>query len=205
MTLFRRSSPRTTRPSIPIGSRMLRPPSRYGVSTPSHSPTCRRPRRAFRRSARPTSSTALRIGGQSRGTTSFDSASAKDPTPCSKGARRRPGSPHRNLRRQRPINSDGLLDRYLTFACVGARDPIPTDLHPTATPADAAVVHQYFRDLDAGRFAEAAGHFSDDVLYSHPPYQHTGLDDPNRIEFRGRRRCTPLSTNGAPQASTTRC
>ena len=61
------------------------------------------------------------------------------------------------------INSDGLLDRYLTFACVGARDPIPTDLHPTATRADAArVVHQYFRDLDAaphstkGPLAQAA-------------------------------------------------
>ena len=84
-------------------------------------------------------------------------------------------------------NTDGLLDRYLGFACAGARDPIPTDLHPAATPANASqVVHHYFRDLDAGRFAEAAAHFSHDVVYSHPPYQHTGIVDPNRIEFRGR-------------------
>ena len=32
----------------------------------------------------------------------------------------------------------------------------------------------------------AASHFSDDVLYSHPPYRHTGITDPDRVEFRGR-------------------
>jgi hypothetical protein len=48
------------------------------------------------------------------------------------------------------------------------------------------VVHGYFTALDAGRFDAAAAYFSDDVLYSHPPYQHTGIDDVDRIEFRGR-------------------
>lgn len=85
------------------------------------------------------------------------------------------------------IGPDGLLDRYLAFSCAGARDPVPTDVGPDAVPADAAdVVREYFVDLDAGHFADAAAHFSDDVLYSHPPYKHTGIDDPARIEFRGR-------------------
>jgi hypothetical protein len=86
------------------------------------------------------------------------------------------------------IGDHGLVDRYLAFACAGARDPVPTDVDAGTEPADAAkVVHDYFVDLDDGRFAAAAAHFSDDVLYSHPPYQHTGIDDPDRIEFRGRR------------------
>jgi hypothetical protein len=85
------------------------------------------------------------------------------------------------------IADDGLLERYLAFSCAGARDPIPTDVSTDVVPADAAtVVHDYFVDLDAGRFEAAAAHFSDDVLYSHPPYKHTGIDDPNRIEFRSR-------------------
>jgi hypothetical protein len=85
------------------------------------------------------------------------------------------------------IGSDGLLARYLAFSCPGARESLPTDVASDTVPADAiSVVHDYFADLDAGRFAEAAGRFSHDVLYSHPPYRHTGTDDPQRIEFRGR-------------------
>ena len=85
------------------------------------------------------------------------------------------------------IGNDGLIGRYLAFSCRGAREAVPRDVPVEVEPADAAqVVHDYFRDLDGGRFAEAAAHFSDDVLYSHPPYLHTGIDDPDRIEFRGR-------------------
>jgi ketosteroid isomerase-like protein len=85
------------------------------------------------------------------------------------------------------IDADGRIDRYLAFACPHARDAIPTDVDATDRPTDAAeVVHRYFADLDSGRFAAAAAHFSDDVLYSHPPYQHTGIEDHDRIEFRGR-------------------
>ena len=85
------------------------------------------------------------------------------------------------------IGGGGLLERLVAFSCSGARDPIPTDVDATTEPADAAtVVHHYFADLDAGRFADAAARFADDVLYSHPPYRHTGIDDPDRIEFRGR-------------------
>ena len=86
------------------------------------------------------------------------------------------------------IGAGGRLDRYLAFSCPGAREPIPVAVAGETAPADAAaVVRGYFRDLDRGRFAEAAAHFSEDVLYSHPPYLHTGIDDPDRIEFRGRR------------------
>lgn len=85
------------------------------------------------------------------------------------------------------VDDDGSIDRFLSFACPGARDPIPSDMASDTEPADAAhVVHEYFDALDGGRFADAAACFSDDVLYSHPPYQHTGIDDPDRIEFRGR-------------------
>jgi SnoaL-like domain len=82
---------------------------------------------------------------------------------------------------------DGTVDRYLAYMCNGARDPIPTDLGPDDVPADAAtVLHDYFAALDEGRFADAAACFREDTLYSHPPYRHTGIDSPGRIEFRGR-------------------
>lgn len=85
------------------------------------------------------------------------------------------------------IGDDGLIERFLAFSCSGVRDAIPTDVDIRVEPAVAAeVVHAYFADLDEGRLAEAATHFSEDVLYSHPPYRHTGIDDPDRIEFRGR-------------------
>jgi hypothetical protein len=37
------------------------------------------------------------------------------------------------------------------------------------------------------RFADAAACFSEDTLYSHPPYRPTGIDGHDRVEFRGRR------------------
>ncbi len=83
------------------------------------------------------------------------------------------------------IGAGGLIERYLAFACRGARDPLPDEV--VDEPADAAtVVHDYFTLLDTGDFTGAAAQFSTDVLYSHPPYRHTGIDDPDRIEFRGR-------------------
>jgi len=83
------------------------------------------------------------------------------------------------------IGAGGLIERYLAFACRGARDPLPDEV--VDAPADAAtVVHDYFTLLDTGDFTGAAAQFSTDVLYSHPPYRHTGIDDPDRIEFRGR-------------------
>ena len=45
---------------------------------------------------------------------------------------------------------------------------------------------RYFEALDAGSFNEAAAQFSADVVYSHPPYRHTGIDSDDRLVFRGR-------------------
>jgi SnoaL-like domain len=85
------------------------------------------------------------------------------------------------------VGDDGLLERYLAFSCPGPVNPIPTDVDPAEIPADAAaVVHRYFAALDTGRFTDAARLFSDDVLYSHPPYKHTGITEQGRVEFRGR-------------------
>jgi ketosteroid isomerase-like protein len=85
------------------------------------------------------------------------------------------------------VGDHGLLDRYLAFSCPSVVDPIPAEVDPTHGTADAAAVVQgYFAALDAGRFADAARHFSSDVLYSHPPYKHTGITAPGRVEFRGR-------------------
>jgi ketosteroid isomerase-like protein len=85
------------------------------------------------------------------------------------------------------LSTDGSIDRYVMFSCRGARDPIPTDVPVMRSPADAsAVVDDYFARLDTGDFVGAAARFSTDVLYSHPPYRHTGIEDPDRVEFRGR-------------------
>ena len=85
------------------------------------------------------------------------------------------------------VGADGLIARYLAFSCRGARDRIPNDVPLERTPGDAAaVVHDYFACLDDGDFTGAAARFSIDALYSHPPYRHTGIDDPDRVEFRGR-------------------
>jgi ketosteroid isomerase-like protein len=84
------------------------------------------------------------------------------------------------------VVAEGIA-RYLAFACVGARDPLPTAVAPTVEPAVAAdVVHRYFDELDGGNFAAAAACFAPDVLYSHPPYAHTGIDGDRRVEFHGR-------------------
>ena len=45
---------------------------------------------------------------------------------------------------------------------------------------------RYFEALDAGAFDEAAAQFSADVVYSHPPYRHTGIDSDDRLVFHGR-------------------
>ncbi len=81
--------------------------------------------------------------------------------------------------------SDGQIERYLAYGCEGAREPFRHDVE--GAPADVRVVlDRYFHALDTGDFHEAAACFSPDVLYSHPPYRHTGLDGDHRVEFRGR-------------------
>lgn len=87
---------------------------------------------------------------------------------------------------------DGRIARYLGFAGSPAPERTPHDDAPAGAGAGAAptdmgvVLHDYFAALDRGDFFAAAGRFSDDVLYVHPPYRHTGIDSPDRVSFRGR-------------------
>jgi ketosteroid isomerase-like protein len=83
------------------------------------------------------------------------------------------------------LDSAGLVSRYLAYRCLPAVDPEPPGAGPSPGDAD-KVLHAYFDALDAGEFEEAADCFSTDVVYSHPPYRHTGLDSDNRVVFRGR-------------------
>ena len=79
----------------------------------------------------------------------------------------------------------GLVGRYLAYMTTPAVLPAPSGTG--SAPADAAeVLARYFEALDAGSFDEAANQFSADVVYSHPPYRHTGIDSDDRVVFRGR-------------------
>jgi hypothetical protein len=78
----------------------------------------------------------------------------------------------------------GLIERLLVFSCPLVE---PSRAWSAAaaegSPRDArAVVDRYFELLDASEFEAAADCFSEQVLYSHPPY---GPGQP-RAEFRGR-------------------
>jgi ketosteroid isomerase-like protein len=83
------------------------------------------------------------------------------------------------------LDADGLINRYLAFIANPPVDPAPDG--SGAAPGDAVdVLRRYFEALDAGAFADAADQFSADVVYSHPPYRHTGIDSDERVVFRGR-------------------
>jgi ketosteroid isomerase-like protein len=85
------------------------------------------------------------------------------------------------------LDSDGRIERYLAYVTADLPDPIPTDLAVDQRPADAIeVVEGYFHALDGGRFEDASACFSEDIVYSHPPYRHTGIDGAHRVVFRGR-------------------
>ncbi|HEX9994649.1 MAG TPA: nuclear transport factor 2 family protein [Acidimicrobiales bacterium] len=87
---------------------------------------------------------------------------------------------------------DGAIARYLAYATTPAVALTPADAAGGDADADAApgdaldVLGRYFDALDGGRFEEAAACFSEDVVYSHPPYRHTGIDGDRRVQFDGR-------------------
>lgn len=83
------------------------------------------------------------------------------------------------------LDPSGLVKRHLAYGCQPAVVPGPR--YGAAPTGDAAeIVGRYFNTLDEACFDEAADCFSADVLYSHPPYRHTGIDDPGRVVFKGR-------------------
>lgn len=80
---------------------------------------------------------------------------------------------------------DGRIARYLASASASPVEPPPS----TSTQCDhdaRSVVARYFAALKEARFEDAAACFSENCLYSHPPYRHTQITDPNRVEVRGR-------------------
>ncbi len=80
------------------------------------------------------------------------------------------------------VDSSGLMTRYVEWA---GRPVTPwRALEPVGVDA-AKVVDRYFDHLEVGRFESAAECFSNDVVYVHPPYRHTGIDSDERVVFRG--------------------
>jgi hypothetical protein len=84
------------------------------------------------------------------------------------------------------LDGAGLISRYLSYMCAPAVVPGPASDGDGPYASAAAILNEYFDALEAGEFEDAAGHFSEGVLYSHPPYRHSGITDPGRISFRGR-------------------
>ncbi len=81
------------------------------------------------------------------------------------------------------LDRAGLIRRWLSFHCPPVEgsttwDVAGLDGEKRARP----VLDRYFGALSTGDFPAAAGCFSSDCLYSHPPYR-PGM---GRVEFRGR-------------------
>ena len=83
------------------------------------------------------------------------------------------------------LGPHGRVTRHLEFR-TGSHVPWATGIGGHADHDAAAVLERYLTHLDAGAFHDAAACFSPDVLYSHPPYQHTGISDPRRLDIVGR-------------------
>ena len=79
------------------------------------------------------------------------------------------------------LDADGLISRYLTFRCAPTEDAAGTAMdNPSGADAQAQIA-AYFHELESGNFDAAKLYFSEDCLYSHPPYSHGSP----RVEFRG--------------------
>ncbi len=97
------------------------------------------------------------------------------------------GRPDSTFAARALLDETGLVREYVAYQCRPAV-PLTDGECESALVVDArALVDRYFRALDAGDFEGAADCFSDDVVYSHPPYRHTGIDSADgRITFQGR-------------------
>jgi ketosteroid isomerase-like protein len=84
------------------------------------------------------------------------------------------------------LDGDGRIARYLAYLSADAIIPGPADDRQVPASHGAQVLKGYFNSLESGAFEDAAGYFSGDIVYSHPPYRHTGITDDHRINFLGR-------------------
>lgn len=85
------------------------------------------------------------------------------------------------------LADDGTVARYLAYSSPVVR-PQPVVANPSMTETGVVIdkIHEYFHALDDSRFEDAAGCFSPDTLYSHPPYKDPTVGGAGRAEFQGR-------------------
>jgi hypothetical protein len=92
------------------------------------------------------------------------------------------GTPIRSFAASLQLDPSGQISRCLLF-----RVPVVEDAGAAGAPNEAGIdirraLDEYFEDLQASRFEAATSNYSDDCLYSHPPYSPGAT----RVEFRGR-------------------
>jgi hypothetical protein len=80
------------------------------------------------------------------------------------------------------LDSAGRIDRCLTFRCPLVERPAGPAAAASGSGDGRAILERYFEHLIGGELAEACECFSEDCLYSHPPY----APGTPRVEFRGR-------------------
>jgi ketosteroid isomerase-like protein len=97
------------------------------------------------------------------------------------------GRPDSTFAAAAKLDETGLVRRYVAYQCRPAVAPVDDEGEPEPSVDPRALVDRYFHALDSGDFDGAVDCFSEDVVYSHPPYRHTGIDSADgRITFRGR-------------------
>jgi ketosteroid isomerase-like protein len=91
------------------------------------------------------------------------------------------GEPAQSFAASLQLDRTGLISRNLTFRCEATEDAAGTAMeNPSGADAQAQLA-AYFQELESGDFDAARAYFSEDCLYSHPPYSHGSP----RVEFRG--------------------
>jgi ketosteroid isomerase-like protein len=96
------------------------------------------------------------------------------------------GHPDSTFAAAAQLDETGSVHRYVAYQCRPAVPPMDGERESGLVVEARELVDRYFHALDAGDFEAAVDCFSDDVVYSHPPYRHTGIDTEGRITFRGR-------------------
>jgi len=91
------------------------------------------------------------------------------------------GEPSHSFVASIQLDGAGRICRYLTFRCAPTEDAAGTAMENLSGADAQAQIAAYFEELESGNFPAAMNYFTDDCLYSHPPYSHGSP----RVEFRG--------------------